>query len=206
MSTAVLPSLAGLGFEVIRTPMFKNLVQENVSGKETRVALWSYPRWQWDLTYNVIRQGTVHGTAYTEFAQLAGFFNQRQGRFDTFQYQDADDNSVTAQAIGTGDGSRTAFQLIRGFGGFVEPVLAPNTVSKVYLNGVEQVSGWSVSNWGSSSPGVITFSSAPGNGVAITADFSYYFPCRFTEDQVSFSMFMKSLYAGKKVSFLSVKN
>lgn len=206
MSTSVLPSLAGLGFEVIRTPIWKTRVQPNVSGKEVRIAEQTYPRWRWDLTYNVLRQGTVHGTAYTELAQLAGFFNARKGRFDSFLYADADDYTVTGQTIGTGNGSATTFQLIRTFGSFIEPVLAPNTVSAVYLNGVQQMSGWSVSNWGSATPGILTFSSPPGNGVAITADLTFYWPCRFEQDEMSFAMMMRALYAGKRVGFISVKN
>ncbi|MCE9561884.1 MAG: DUF2460 domain-containing protein [Planctomycetes bacterium] len=205
MSAAVFPTLAGLGWEINRTPVWKTRLQESVSGKQTSIADWSYPRWQWELTYDFLRQGTVHGSAYAEFAQLAGFFNQRQGQFDSFLYQDADDDAVTGQALGTGDGTTTAFQLIRPFGGFIEPVLAPNTISHVYLNGVNQPSGWSVSNWGVASPGVVTFSSPPGNGVVITADFSFYFPCRFTDDTMSFAKFMSALYDAKKVAFASIK-
>ena len=205
MSSALFPTLAGLGWDVTRTPMWSNTVQQAVSGKETRIARWSYPRWQWELTFEFLRQGTVHGTAYTEFSQLAGFFNARQGSFDSFLYQDADDNAITGQALGTGDGSKTAFQLIRSFGGFNEPILAPNVVSHVYLNGTNQPSGWSVSSWGSATPGVLTFTSPPGSGVAITADFSFFFPCRFTDDSLDFTKFMSALYAGKKVSFISIK-
>ena len=36
MSTAVFPTLAGLGWDVPRTEIWKNTVQENVSGKESR--------------------------------------------------------------------------------------------------------------------------------------------------------------------------
>jgi len=154
MSTAILPSLIGLGFDVVRTPVWDTTVQQAISGKETRIARQTYPRWQWELTYNVLRSGAAYG----ELQQLAGFFNLRQGMFDTFLYADADDNAVTVQAIGTGDGSTKTFQLIRTFGGFIEPVLAPNVVNHVYLNGVAQSSGsYSIAGWGAASPGVITF-------------------------------------------------
>jgi uncharacterized protein (TIGR02217 family) len=323
MSTAVFPVLTGLGWDAPRTPIWNNTLQENVSGKETRLALWTYPRWQWDLTFDVLRQGTVHGAAYTEFSQLAGFFNQRQGQFDTFLYTDTDDNSVTTQSIGSGDGSTTAFQLVRTFGGFVEPVLAPNAVSAVYLAGVAiptaglsaptngaltataagalgattyyvkttwttasgetlpsvetnlavlankvlnvaapgsaptgatgwnvyvsntagggsgtetkqnggtpialgtpwveptgglvagaalpgaNTTGWTFSSWGSATPGVLTFAGVVANATAITADFTYYWPVRFVDNQITFNKFMAALYAGKKVSLKSVKN
>jgi len=203
MSTAILPLFVGLGFDVVRTPKWDTRIQQSISGKETRIALQSYPRWQWDLTYNILRSGS----AFTELQQLAGFFNQRRGMFDTFLYQDEDDKSVTGQSLGVGDGVNRNFQIIRNFGGFIEPILAPNVVSNVYLNGVLQSSAnYSVAGWGAANPGVITFVTAPGSGVSISADFSYYFPVRMTVDSVAFSLFISGHYKAKKFSFISVKN
>ncbi|HEV8015213.1 MAG TPA: DUF2460 domain-containing protein [Stellaceae bacterium] len=206
MSTSVFPTLVGLGWSATRREIWKTRSQEAISGKETRIADWSYPRHQWTLGFDFLRQGALSGTAYSEFAQLAGFFDLRQGMFDSFLYADPDDNAVTAQAIATGDGATTGFPLVRGFGGFVEPILAPNVVSHVYLGGVVQSpSSYSVSAWGATTPGLITFTAAPGSGVAISADFSFYFPCRFAADQMDFEKFMASLYAAKKVMFQSIK-
>jgi uncharacterized protein (TIGR02217 family) len=315
MSTTQFPTLSGLGWPVTRSPVFDTQVQQAISGKETRIALQSYPRWKWDLVFNFLRSAI----ALSEFQQLVGFFNSRMGQFDTFLYQDADDNSVTGQAIEDGDGATTTFQLIRAFGGFIEPVLAPNTVSAVYLNGtsipaagysaatngaltqtssgslagatyyvrstwatesgetttsvesslavsanhvlnvaapssapagaigwnvyvskstatetrqnsspiaigtpwvepntgitntgagfpVTNTTGWSVSNWGTSSPGVLTFGGPPASGIPIAADFSYYWACRFNMDSADFSLFLSGLYELKKLSIISVKN
>jgi uncharacterized protein (TIGR02217 family) len=205
MSTVILPSLAGLGFDVTRTPVWDTTVQQAISGKETRIARQTYPRWKWELTYSVLRSGASYG----ELQQLAGLFNARLGMFDTFLYTDADDNGVTAQAIGTGDGATTVFPLVRSFGGFVEPVLAPNlnAVFNVYLNGVVQGSGiYSAAGWGGAVPGTVTFITPPASGVIITADFSYYWPCRMSVDSVDFTLFLSGYYKAKKFSFISVKN
>jgi len=207
MSTLVLPLLIGLGFDVTRSPVWDTTVQQAIGGKETRIAKQTYPRWKWELTYNILRSGAAYG----ELQELAGFFNARQGMFDTFLYQDADDNSVTAQALGTGDGVTTNFQLIRSFGGFLEPMLAPNVSLPhyIYVNGTDVTSSTSLTVWGTSSangPGIVTFNTAPANGTAITASFSYYFPVRMSEDSVSFSLFLTQYYKAKKFSFISVKN
>lgn len=207
MSTAILPSLAGLGFDVVRSPKWDTVVQQSVSGKETRLARQTYPRWSWDLVYNVLRSAS----AYTELQQLAGFFNARQGKFDTFLYQDADDNCVTGQQVATGDGITTHFQLIRSFGGFVEPMLAPDlaAVFNVYIGGVLQNSGVATTVWGggnSQGPGVLLFTTPPASGAVITADFSYYFPVRMSADSISFSMFLSGCYKTRKFGFISVKN
>jgi uncharacterized protein (TIGR02217 family) len=202
MSSLVLPSLAGLGFDVVRTPLWDTTVQTAASGKETRITRQVSPRWRWELAFNVLRSNA----SYNELQQLAGFFNARQGRFDTFLYQDADDYIVSGQTIGQGDGVSVSFPLLRSFGGFNEFILAPQTVTAVYINAVLQATGWSVSSWGSANPGVITFATPPANNAPITADFSFYFPCRMSEDSVSFSLFIAQHYRVKKFSFISVKN
>ncbi|HEY3919457.1 MAG TPA: DUF2460 domain-containing protein [Stellaceae bacterium] len=206
MSTSIFPTLAGLGWSVTRREMWKTRLQEAVSGKETRIADWSYPRHQWTLGFDFLRQGALSGASYAEFAALAGFFDLRQGSYDSFLYADADDNAVAGQGLGIGDGTTTSFQLVRGFGGFVEPILAPNAVSAVYLNGVAQSpGGYTVDGWGASAPGTLVFSAAPADGATISADISFSFPCRFAADQMDFEKFMASLYSAKKVTFVSLK-
>jgi uncharacterized protein (TIGR02217 family) len=206
MSTSIFPTLAGLGWSVTRREIWKTRSQEAISGKETRIADWSYPRHQWSLSYDFLRQGALSGSAYAEFAQLAGFFNLRQGMYDSFLYADADDNAVMGQGIATGDGATTSFALVRGFGGFTEPILAPNLVSQVYLNGVAQSpTSYSIHGWGTSAPGTLVFTAPPASGAAITADFTFYFPCRFAADQMDFEKFMAALYEAKKVTFISLK-
>ena len=198
MTEPVFPSLAGLGWSVKRSPVWKTRAQQAISGKETRVADWSYPAWQWALTFDFLR---ATSTA-SEFQSLAGFFNRCQGAFGTFLYADADDNAVTGQLLGAGDGATTAFQLVRAFGGFIEPVLAPNVVSVIYLAGVAQSpSSYSVDP----TTGLLTFTAAPASDAAIAADFSYYFRCRFAEDTVDFEKFMATLYRAQKLAFVSLK-
>jgi len=204
MSTQVFPALPGLAWPVKRSEIWATRAPQAISGKETRIADWSYPRHEWTLGYDVLRQGTRTAGTFTEFAQLDAFFNERQGQFDSFLYTDPDDCSVAGQGIGSGDGVTTTFQLARSFGGFIEPIFAPNTVSHVYVNGVDPAD-WTVSSWGSVPPGVVTFSSAPGAGQAITATFTYYFPCRFSADQMDFEKFMASLWSAKSVKFRSIK-
>ncbi|HEV2162236.1 MAG TPA: DUF2460 domain-containing protein [Stellaceae bacterium] len=198
MTQPVFPALAGLGWSVKRAPVWKTRAQQAISGKETRLADWSYPAWQWELTFDFLRATP----SAAEFQSLVGFFNQCRGAFGAFLYADADDNAVADQAIGTGDGATTVFQLARSFGGFIEPVLAPNTVSAVYLGGVVQTpSAYSVD----STTGLLTFTAAPASGAAITADFTYYFRCRFVEDTVDFEKFMATLYRAQKLAFVSLK-
>lgn len=206
MSTQVLPAMPGLTFPWTRTPKFKTRRPESVSGKETRIADWQFPRYTWTLPYSFLRQGVIQGT-WAEYTQLRGFFEQMLGGYDSFLYDDPDDDNVSAQGLGLGNGSQNSFQLIRAQGGFVEPIYAPNLTLPyaVFLDGVQQGSGFSITSWGASPPGVLVFSSPPGSGVLVSISYSYYWPVRFDDDTMTFNKFMSNLYELKKMNFTSIK-
>jgi uncharacterized protein (TIGR02217 family) len=197
MSNLIFPTLPGLAWEGrTRSPEFKTLVRTSASGLDSAVQLWVNPRWSYVLPFDVLRSFNP----FTEYQTLLGFFLQVGACAQTWLFSDWEDNAVTGQPIATGDGATTAFQLVRTLGGFTEPVLMQNVVTAVYLNGVAQAStAWSVSN------GVLTFTAAPGSAVAITADFSFYWRCRFTEDQVDADALYYKFWAMKKIEFRSVK-
>jgi hypothetical protein len=109
MSNAVFPVLPGLVWDVKKTPQWSTKLQQAASGKELRLSYYSWPIYKYTLAYEVLRQAS----AYLELQTLAGFFNARQGKFDSFLFQDPNDNAVTAHGFGMGDGTTTAFQLQR---------------------------------------------------------------------------------------------
>jgi uncharacterized protein (TIGR02217 family) len=81
-------------------------------------------------------------------------------------------------------------------------VIAPNVVSAICLNGIVQPPG----SWGvDPASGVLTFTSPPVAGVVITADFTYFFRCRFGSDAYGFENFMFRLWSLKKLDFISVR-
>lgn len=211
MSTAIFPTLPGLGWPVQRQPLFSTRLVESISGKETAIAEWSYPRYSWTLVYNILREGLVNGSTYLELSSLWGFFEARKGRWDSFLFKDQNDNAVTTQNIGVGDGTTVAFQLIRSYGGAAAPVFAPNlgATLNVYLNGTLQsnttytVTPWATAN--TAGPGCIVFNSAPSNGAVITADFQFYWPCRFMNDDCKFEQFMDGRWRSASVAFRSIK-
>lgn len=216
MSTSVLPVIPGFTFPVKRRQQFKTRKPEAISGKETAIADQTIPRYIWSRPISVLRQGTVPiGGPWSELATLLGFMATMLGGFDTFLFTDADDFSVLAQAIlntvtggTTGDGTTLDFQLQRTFGGFTIPIIGPNTVTTVYDAG-SPVSGanYTVNNWGSAKPGVVSFHSghAPAAGHAVTADFTYYFVCRFLMDEHEFERFTAGRYEMKELAWRSIK-
>ena len=199
-----LPSLTGLAWARHKKPGFSTRVAPHVSGREVRVALMSYPLYEFEAVYNGLASSPTAafaGLGSSSLQNLMGFFLQLLGRAGTFLYADPDDNSVTGQSIGVGDNATQTFLMGRTFGGFNEPVCWVTSVSNVYLNGVAQSS----SAWVFTAPNSLGFYTAPGTGVAITADFSYAFQCRFLDDQMDFEEFMSSLWKLGSMKFRSVK-
>lgn len=200
MSNAIYPTLPGLGWSVIKTPNWTTKVQRSVSGKETRTALESFPRWKFALKYEFLRQDA----AYLEIQTLVDFFNARQGSYDSFLFTDPNDNAVTAQSFGTGDASTKAFQLIRPIlsGGFLEPVQNLNSAPSIYVAGVLKTV---TTDYTIGSTGIVTFVAAPAAAAALTWTGTYYFRCRFMQDSADFENFMKNLWSLGKIEFISVK-
>ncbi len=195
MSNAVFPVLAGLSWNVIKTPVWHTKIQESVSGKELRAAFFSAPLWRFSMSYEILRADAVNA----ELQSLMGFFLARQGMFDSFLYTDPTDHSVAAQNFGTGDGTTTQFQLVRSLGGFSEPIQNVNGTPTLDVNGTPTAA------FTLGSTGVITFTTAPAAAAVLTWTGSFYFRCRFDLDSADFSNFMQNLWEMKKLSFQSVK-
>ena len=196
MSNAIFPTLAGLAFPVTRKPIWNTTVQESVSGKETRVGYWTYPRWEYNLSVELLR---THG-GYSELQTLLGFFNARRGRLDDWLFLDPDDNSVNGAAFGIGDGVTTVFQLTRPYGGWVEPVRAVNYVGSIQANGVQQPD-----HILDQFSGQITFNSPPASGVILSWTGSFYWRCRFIEDELETSKILSGIFTAEDFAFRTLK-
>ena len=156
------------------------------SGHERRNSRWAAAKRKWQVGYGV--------KDMDDLQTVIAFFEARRGRLHAFRFRDwADYKScpplgtpaATDQPIATGDGSTTAFQLVKSYadaaGGFTRAITRPvaGTV-KVAIDGVEQTSGFSIDH----ATGVVTFDAAPASGAAITAGFEFDVPARFDSDEL----------------------
>ena len=160
------------------------------SGFEERNAVWANSRRRYDVGYGVKTLDDLHA--------VIAFFEARLGRLYGFRLKDfADFKSVAPgetvtpldQAIGTGDGAATQFQLaktyVSGPSNWIRAIKKPvDGTVRVALNGVEQISGFAVD----STTGLVTFDTAPADGVAITAGFEFDTPARFDNDLLSINL------------------
>lgn len=202
MSNAIYPVLPGVTFNTTREPIWSTTKKTSVSGREFRAANFSYPRYKYKLSYEFFRQGSHQGIDYAEMATLAGFFNARKGDFDTFLFTDPDDYTVTAQTIGMGDGSNTLFQLVRTWGGFVEPVFDVNSVPQIFVNGALQTL---TTHYTLGDSGLVTFVTAPGAALPVTWTGTYYRRMSFVQSMAEFTKFMSNLWSLKTVELISQK-
>jgi hypothetical protein len=201
-----LPTLPGLNWSRHKKPRFNTRVASHVSGREVRVALMTNPLYEFEANYNGLLSSAspaaaLAGLGAASLQSLMGFFLQMQGQFGTFLYTDPDDSTVSGGAIATGSGATQSFIIPRALGGFSEPCSWVTNVSAVYLNGVAQAT----STWTFTAPNSLIFNNAPGSGVAITADFTFAFQCRFLDDQMDFEEFISALWKLDKMAFRSIK-
>nr|WP_294564475.1 DUF2460 domain-containing protein [uncultured Rhodopila sp.] len=195
MAIPVFPTLIGQAYPLARSVIWKTSTQESWSGKETRTGAWTYPKYQWSAPFELLRSDLT----YAELQTLLGFVNSLNGGLLPFYFSDPADNAVLNQGFGTGDGATTAFQLVRAFGGFAEPMQSINGTPLIYVNGVA-TTAFTLSN-----VGVVTFAAPPASGASITWSGSYYWLCKLDKDQTDFSMFMNGLWEAKQLSFTSIK-
>lgn len=162
---------------------------------------WSYPRYKIQLHYNFITDSNVKGISLLkgELEKLQGFFNSVGGPFDDFLLLDDVENSVSEQSFGAGDGSATEFQLVRSLPNWVEPVRGIVEAPKIFIDGVETTE-FSFDNYG-----MIIFNEAPLEGSILSWSGTYYFRCRFEDDELELSRTWEGLWEDTEINLVTVK-
>lgn len=175
----VLP--AGLQFGSASGSGFATVVQETASGHEVRIARQSQGRHRLRLMKAL--------QTSAEAKTLKSFAMERRGAYHSFKVTDVSDFTTATDGesaatigdaiIGVGDGTKTGpFQLIKVYGSvnpYVRTIRLPVTGTVMVALNAIQTSAFTVNG-----SGEITFNSAPGNGVVITAGCQFYVPVRFS--------------------------
>lgn len=94
MSNEIFPTLPGTKIDVRRTVTWSTKVMKARSGREQRISYQEVPIYEYELTIEVLRQGTINGKDYNELKLLVDFYNARKGAFDNFQFKDPYDNAL----------------------------------------------------------------------------------------------------------------
>lgn len=122
VATAIFPTLIGLTFDVKKTPETNTAVREVTSGRETATSFMQYARWNFELTYDYLPDSQVWSSD-PDARTLAGFFVDRNGRFEAWLFRDPDDYHVVGGTIATGDGVTLQWPFFAPiFGSTAQPV------------------------------------------------------------------------------------
>jgi len=176
-----------ISYGVTGGPLHSTTVQRTTSGHERRNVNWRYGLHRWDLAH-AFRQFSP-SVAERDIGALVAFFQARRGRAYAFRFKDWVDYQAEGQVLGDGDAIETTFQLVKwytdGGGSYRRVITKPvlGTVA-VYLDGAAQPSGWSVNTL----TGVVTFGTAPADGVQVSADFEFDVPARFDMDKMDIAI------------------
>jgi uncharacterized protein (TIGR02217 family) len=105
-----------------------------------------------------------------------------------------------------GDDSLTQFQLVKRYpsGSVIELRTITKPVAgtvKIYLDGIEQLSGWSVDT----ATGLVPFSIAPTLTVEVTADFEFDVPVRFDTDHMAVIIETYRLHAWQRIPIVELR-
>ena len=188
-------------------PERRTQIVELASGDEERNASWADSRRRYDVSYGIRRAD--------DLAAVVAFFEARNGRLHGFRFKDWSDYKSCApsgtpasadQQIGTGNGSRTTFQLVKHYASgsqiwtrtITKPVAGSVTMA---LGGVPVLAGWTVDT----TTGIITFAAAPTNSVVIRAGFEFDVPVRFDSDLLDVTLDIERLGSITSIPLIEIR-
>ncbi len=164
------------------------------SGAEERNARWANSRRSYNAGYGI--------KSLDDLAAVVSFFEERRGRLHGFRWRDPVDwkscapsatPQATNQIIGTGDGARRTFQLVKTYGQAFAPWLrdirkpVAGTV-RIAVAGVTKGEGADFTV--DTTTGLVTFlpGKSPAAGAAVTAGFEFDVPVRFDADRLEINV------------------
>ena len=171
-------------------PEFATVIQESVSGQEQRIKVWAKCRARYDIGYSVLESDDPVGN-YQAILQL---FYGHGGQFRAFRFKDWSDYQAINQNFGIGDGVDTTYQLYKTYDPSLILLNTPGSITytrEIYLLATAptiKVNGVLTTDYTISATGLVTFTSAPANGHALTWTGEFDIPVRFDTDYLSVVM------------------
>jgi uncharacterized protein (TIGR02217 family) len=177
------------------------------SGAESRNARWARSRRRWDAGGAAVTVDAAH--------ELVTFFEARRGRMFAFRFRDPVDwkscgpsqaASAMDQRLGTGDGAKTAFQLVKRYASgeaFQDRMIAKPVLGtvRVAIDSIE-TQAFTVDE----SSGVVTFDAPPPPGAVLSAGFEFDTPVRFDADRLELALAGHDAVRVGRVSLVEVSD
>jgi uncharacterized protein (TIGR02217 family) len=160
---------------------------------------WAHARRRWSAGLGI--------RSADNLAAVLAVYEEARGRLHSFGFRDWMDwrsappsVPVTAgdQPLGSGDGARTRFALVKTYGAvnpYVRRIVLPHPASvRVAVGGAETAAGWTLEG-----NGVVAFDAAPPPGADVSAGFTFDVPVRFASSTLSveWAFFLESGGSGR---------
>lgn len=156
------------------SPTWSLVIQEAFAGNEQRFQRWTKCRGVGNLAYGLL---TTSPTFDADFRAIMAIYLAHKGGLYPFRFRDWTDYTATDENFGTGDGSTTAFQIIKtydpGFillnttGGltYVREIFLFDGAPVIKVDGVTKTV---VTDYTIDAAGLCTFTSPPANTKPLT--------------------------------------
>lgn len=185
MSTEVFSYAVDIPFE--EEIQWMTLISEGESGKEKRYQKWLRPK----RTFRI----KLDARNLADTASIWNMYSRMKGAFDTFYYENPNESPVTAENVGSGDGTKKVFYLGNSVNiGTGDCILTSGTlVLKKSVGGTGDYlafSAYTVSN----STGQITTNSAVPSGDVLQANYNFQYNVRFKDDNLTREAFAYQLW------------
>lgn len=181
------------------------------SGREERNARWAHSRRRFDAGYGVKTLDALQ--------EVVAFFEERRGQLYGFRWRDRLDHSSAPpaaaispldQTLGTGNGERSTFQLLKTYGSTYAPytraVTKPVPGSVRVAVGSEEIASGTAFTCDVTT-GVVTFlpGHVPASGAAVTAGFLFDVPVRFDTDYLEVDLSAFAAGAIPKIPLVEIR-
>ena len=210
MSDELFPELPGLEWESTKTPIFNTRIMESANGRELRASYQAVPKYKISMSFAFLRESN----GKSELQQLESFFLERRGAFDSFFLKMPEDNQYTCTY--DGDGSTTSYQLYKQMHTSQIPLAHTKAetvfeIEPTFWNEDDEQQFWSDDDddlfWDDTTAqitksGIVTLSNPLKQGHQFDVKGTYYYRCRFADDEQQYTNFMSKLWNAKKVEMI----
>lgn len=210
MSDVLFPELPGLEWDLTKTPMFNTKIMQSVNGRELRASYQAVPKYQISMSFAFLRESKGR----KELQQLEGFFLERRGSFDSFLFKMPEDSDYACTFFG--NGTTISYQLYKQINTSQIPLA--NTKIETFFqadptfwNNNDEELFWSDNNedlfWDDTiasitKSGQIKLSKPLKSGHKFDVKGTYYYRCRFADDEQQYTNFMSKLWKAGKVEMV----
>lgn len=206
MSDVLFPELPGLEWDLSKKPIFNTKIMESVNGRELRASYQAVPKYEISLSFGFLRESK----GKNELQQLESFFFERRGAFDSFLFKMPEDCEYTCSY--SGDGNTTSFQLYKQMHTSVIPLAHTQEFESedplMWADDLDQPMWTDLdermweTQYSISKNGFISLPVPLAEDDTLTVSGTYYYRCRFADDEQQYTNFMSKLWKANKVEMI----